>query len=116
MKRLMTIILICFLIVTVFGLTRQIILALKASSRIDLAADNYNKLLSENTRLKKRLGEVTQDDFIEQQAREKLNLARPNETVVIIPQDQIDQIAQLYRKTEAQPLPNWQKWLNLIIR
>ncbi|OGE31101.1 hypothetical protein A2631_05515 [Candidatus Daviesbacteria bacterium RIFCSPHIGHO2_01_FULL_44_29] len=99
-----------------FGLIRQISTALQASKRLDSSADTVNKLQDENRKLKKRLTDVEQDDYIEQQARDKLNFARPNETVVIIPQSELDKVISLYKTSEPIAVPNWQKWLNLIFK
>lgn len=103
-----------FLGFLIFGMSRQIYLAIKAGSRIDEAADTVHKLEEENRFLQKRLGEVNQDDFIEQEARDKLNMARPGETVVVIPPSEIDKIVKFYKQEKPVEVPNWQKWLKLL--
>lgn len=115
-KKIIVFGLIFFLIVTIYSLARQIFLALNAGNRLNSAADTYNHLEEENRKLAKHLTEVQKDTYIEEQAREKLNLARPNETVILIPQEEIDKVVQFYQpKAEAQT-PNWQKWLNLVFK
>ena len=62
----------------------------------------------ENDKLKKELEYVQSPGFIEQQARERLNLARPDETVVILP--------DITPPPEEVPEPEkeiWQQWLEV---
>ena len=56
----------------------------------------------------KRTLEFTQtDEFVEKQARDKLGLAKPGETVVILYSPEATQ------SVTPEALPNWEKWLKL---
>src|SRR3954464_9724994 len=85
-----------------------------------------NKLEDENTRLKSLLGYYQSNKYIEQRAREDLNLRRPEEEVLIpiestpeattpgsaltlSPTPEIETIVP----TPTPRLDNWQKWLDL---
>lgn len=115
-KRIILFVLVFFFVITIYSFSRQIILSLRVVTRLDIAADSYNRLQEGNRNLKKRLTEVEKDDYIEAQAREKLNLARPNETVVLIPQEEIEKVTRLYQGEKPIESPNWQKWLNLVFK
>jgi len=52
--------------------------------------------------------------FIEQQARNELNMVLPNETVVIIPEEELEKTVNLYKKVEPPKVPNYLKWLKLL--
>ena len=55
-------------------------------------------------------------DFIEQQARDKLGLAKEGETIVIIPEEKINQVLGMAKQVVEPRLPNWQGWLRLFWR
>lgn len=105
-------------LIVIFGLVainliRQTTDALQAGKRLDQAADELAKLQEKNRQLKNRLAEIQTIQFIEEQARNKLNLARPDETVVIIAQDQIAQVLKQNEPTTTPTLNNWQGWMRL---
>ncbi len=70
------------------------------------------KLQQENAELETGLKEAESPEFIEREAREKLNLQKSGETVVILPQDL--KLSQPQVTKEA-VVPNWQRWRRLII-
>lgn len=117
MSKLIPIVVILILGLVLVGLTRQINDALQASNRLDQAAAEVTGLQSKNQQLKKKLTEVQQPNFIEQIARNKLNFARPNETVVIIPKEALDKVVLgASKKIEDFKLPNWEGWLRLFFK
>ncbi len=67
-------------------------------------------LLAENSRLNEQLLEATSPAFIEQEARDKLGLVRPGETVVIM--DRTQNVKTGNQKT-PQDLPSWKQWWSL---
>lgn len=58
-------------------------------------------------KLKDKLEFTQSQEFIEKQAREKLGLVKPGETVVIVTPLEATQSAI------AENLPNWKRWLKL---
>lgn len=59
--------------------------------------------------LKKDLEDVTKPQFVEEEARNKLFLAKPGEGVIVIPTG----VIPATRSSKPQPQdtrPNWQKW------
>lgn len=66
------------------------------------------KVREENQVLQKQLAEVTSPGYVEKQAREKLNLAKAGEVIVILPE-----VTPALEAKPARELANWQKWLNL---
>ncbi len=114
-KKIASIGIILLVLLGLFGLGKQISKALEAGHRLDKAADNLNKLQQENRELQNRLVQVQRLEFIEEQARNKLNLAKKGETIVVIPQEEIDKVLGLNKKVKEIKLPNWQGWLKLIL-
>ena len=64
-----------------------------------------------NEELKVQLGYVKSNEFVEEEARNKLFLVKPGESDVIIPQN-------LIKKKEVKPPPPppvWKQWVNLFV-
>lgn len=69
-----------------------------------------SQLKEENNRRQSEARYVETPQFIEKEAREKLNLVKPDETLVIIPQNVLKEATA---PAEVTPIPNWQQWLRL---
>lgn len=81
--------------------------------RDDLFLEKEKKiaeLKKEHQQLSAELKKVKSKEFIEKEAREKLNMGKPGEVIVILPklQEHKDLKTQ-----EQEEMPNWQKWYNL---
>lgn len=61
-----------------------------------------------NKEFKKRLEKVKKPEFIEREAREKLGMGKPGESIVIMPK-----ITIIPKKAEERKLANWEKWWKL---
>ncbi|MBI2036391.1 septum formation initiator family protein [Candidatus Microgenomates bacterium] len=80
--------------------------------------DEYSKiqekvaqLKEENNRRQSEARYVQTPQFIEKEAREKLNLVKPDETLVIIPQNVLKEATAA--ASPAPILAPWQQWLKL---
>lgn len=113
-KRGAFILVLCVFIAIFYSLSRQIYNSLSAGRRLDQAASDLAQLQRKNLELKKKLKDVGGVQFVEEQARDKLNMARDGETVVIIPDKEIDKILNQGQKP-PEKVPNWQGWLKLFI-
>lgn len=100
----------------IIGLFNQISSALTSSSRLDEAVDEVSKLQDQNRMLKERLSKVQEYRFMEEIARDKLQMAKPGETVVIISEEKIQDLLQAQNPVAPIKLPNWQVWLRLFFR
>lgn len=112
-KKLKTVVIILVAALILISLIKQISESLNISQRLEGQVEEVARLQEENKRLKKRLEEVLELEFIEEVARNKLNLSRPNETVVVIPLETINQVIASNKELEEPKLPNWQGWLRL---
>ena len=116
-KRLVNLIILIVGLILVVNLSRDIFRLLRAADQLKLAEAKLEKLVKKNQELK-RLNEYYQsDEFIEEEARNRLNMARPGETVVVLP-PRVKKWAKQARgegKPEG-PLPkppNWKRWWQL---
>lgn len=115
-KKISLIVIFALILGLFYGLGKQFYTSLRSGQRLDQEIDSLTKLQAKNTELKKRLVEIGQVQFIEQQARDKLNLSRPGETVVIIPQAELDKVLGLQQEVKQAVGPYWQGWLKLFIK
>ncbi len=99
-----------------YSLSRQVYTSLQAGSRLDSEAEGLVALQQENSALKKQLAQTNSPSFVEQEARDKLDMARPGETVVIIPQEEIDKVLGLSQDKPVEKVPNWQGWARLFFK
>lgn len=116
LKKIGAVIIVIIVMGVGYNLLRQMVDALQSGKRLDEAAERLVSLQRRNLELKKRLAEVSSINFIEDQARNKLNLSRAGETVMVIPKSEIERVLGLNKKLPEIKLPNWQGWLKLLWR
>jgi len=99
------------------SLIRNIIKISQAGKRIEEENRKVSKLEEENTELKKEIGEVSSEDYIEKELRDKLGLTKEGETIMVLPDESV--IKSLAPKPEKEeetlPDPNWKRWLKLFL-
>lgn len=96
----------------IFNLVRDIHRLLRASDQIKFAEKKAQDLEKENRELVEKKKYYQSPEFIEEQARNKLNMAKPGETIVILPPN-IEEIFGKTKKETPVQLPNWQRWWKL---
>lgn len=96
----------------IINLSRDILRLLRAGDRIKQAQLRVEELEKEHLQLKELKGYYQSEEFIEEQARNKLNLAREGEIIVILPPN-IEELVGWQEEEKPQELPNWQRWFRL---
>lgn len=107
MKKIIYISTVLFLLLVINGLSRSIYDLWTKRDVVSEARKDLEKEKAENQELKKDLSRVKTKEFIEEEARNKLFLTKPDEKVVIIP------VASKSAEKKEAPKPNWQKWAEL---
>jgi cell division protein FtsB len=69
------------------------------------------KLKNEDKKLQAEIKKSSDSRFVEEEARNKLNLIKKNEVSLIVPKLTITPTP-----APTRPIPNWQKWYNLLLR
>lgn len=110
MKRLIPIILILILIIIIQHLARSIQTLMTNQQSVQDLQQQTKQEKQNNQYLSQQLQYVKQNQFIEQEAREKLGMVKKDEVVVIIPSPTS---FPLPTHTEANEL-NWVKWWKII--
>lgn len=97
-------------LIFIVSLSRSIYSLWQRGDLVTQRETQKDQVLAENTELQQKLEFVNSTPFVEQEAREKLNLSRGGETVVVLPKD-LEPVAE---SSEASELPqNWQQWWGL---
>lgn len=116
-KKISFIVIIFISLLIAYNLFNQIFQALKSGERLSIAAETLYRLELENKKLKEKLEYIKSNEYIEEQARNKLGLGRKGETVVIIPNDKLNQVLGASESAQKQvdSIPNWYGWLRLFL-
>lgn len=94
----------------IFVLSKSLFFLYKAKGRLEIAQDQLNDLKDEEASLEAKLGEVESDIFVEAEARNKLNMKKEGEIVLIVPKgEEIEN--SITSDEEEKGLSNWGKWL-----
>lgn len=89
---------------------RSILTFRTTAGKVNESEERLEEIRRENEALKRELDYKKSDQFAEGEIRNKLGLAKPGETIVIIPsedksQDQVEEGGRIE--------PNWRKWWEL---
>ncbi len=99
-----------------YNLVVQITSALSSEKRLSAQAEAVYKLEAQNRKLQDQLKAVTTKEFIEAQARNELGLAKPGETLVIIPEDKLKAVMGVASQSAKPRLANWLGWWEVFFR
>lgn len=103
------------ILVTVYKLLTQIIDATKSGERLSQAADMVYQLEAKNRQLKNKLVQTQSPQYLEEEVRNKLGLAKKGETVVIIPEEKLKLVLGASSAAQTR-LPNWLGWLKVFFK
>lgn len=104
-----TTLVVCLLIIK--NLVSSIVSLWQKQDLVTQAQEELQIEQEKNAKLKSQLSFVQTQQFVEEQARDKLFLLKPNEQEVVIPQRFLPEKQAVIDEGNTQP--NWQKWLKL---
>ena len=103
--------------VLIISLIRNVLKLSSANEKIKREADVVESLKDKKEEIQKQLEYVQSQDFIEQEARNKLGLAKEGEIIIILPDEESLKKLSPRREEEQEllPEPNWKRWLGLFL-
>lgn len=110
-SRLIKIAIIIIGIGLIISLSRNIYRLLKVGDQVKLTQQRLEELEKEHQELLEKREYYQSEEFVEQEARNRLNLGKPGETVVILPPN-VGESGEVISASTPE-LPNWRKWLRL---
>jgi len=111
-KRLLRIIIIFLGVILIGKFTKDLRRLLSATQQIKKAEERVAKLEEQRKQLSEKYQYYQTPEFIEEEARNKLNMAKPGETIVILPNN-LNELLNHRQKFQENSLPNWRKWWKL---
>lgn len=106
---LKTLVLLLF-VYLIFVLSSNLLGIYKAGGRVEEAREKLEAERIRNEELRKKVAEVQSEEFVEREAREKLNLQKEGELVVILPESEVRMGVETEKIAEK---ANWEKWWEL---
>lgn len=118
MKKYLRYILFVGILFVIFSMGRVTLGLLGKGKAIDQARAKVEGLKKEQEELLKTKEKIESDEFIEKEAREKLGLAKPGETVAVLPdQETLKKLApKIEPESFPEELPIWRRWVELFFR
>lgn len=98
------------LLVTIFGLSQSLVRLISRKGVLKAKQGELVLLQKEKENLQNKLQLAQTPEFVEKEAREKLNLGKVGETIVLLEEGEPQ---ALNHPNETTRLPNWKKWWHL---
>lgn len=98
------------------SITRSVVRIISAQKQVEDARQELAEEVKKQQSLERQLADMQGLQFKEKEARDKLGLAKPNEVVIIMPdEDVLRRLSPRVQKGEPEelPSPNWERWLKL---
>ena len=113
-KKLSTLAILIIGVSLIVNLSRDILRLLRAGEQVKMTEEKVRELEKEHEALVEKKEYFQSQEFIEEEARNKLNLAREEETIVILPPN-VEAMSQWMKQEgkKEEDLPNWQRWWKL---
>ncbi len=105
---------IIFQILLIVSLIRGIQISRKSSERIAGLEATKEKLLQESQKIKDESEYVQSSFYLEKVARDELNLSKPGETVVIVPDGVMIGVGKEEKQEVQVEKANWMKWWEVL--
>lgn len=113
-RKVITFIILIIGVSLIVNLSRDVARLLGAGDQVEKAQKKVEELEKEHEELVKKKEYFQNPEFIEEEARNKLSMAREGETIVILPPNVEELVGWLEEETsEEEQLPNWKRWWRL---
>lgn len=111
-KRLLDWLVVVLGLILIISFSRDILRLLGSDDRVNEAKLKVEELEREKASLKEQEDYYVSEEFIEEQARNRLNMGREGEVVVLLPPN-VSELVKGEVLTPPPPVPNWKKWWGL---
>lgn len=109
MKKILFLAIVTFLVIVIINLSFSIITLWSKKDLLTRTQQELAKKQQEHQQLQQQLKQVAAPGFVEEQARDKLFLAKPGEVIVLFPS--ASPSAAVRQKQISKPI--WQQWWEL---
>ena len=98
----------------IVNLSKDIMRLLRSGDELKLAEQKVIELEEERVLLKEKKEYYQSEEFVEEVARNKLNMSKEGETIVILPED-VQSILGTKNSQIPEFIPSWKQWINLFL-
>jgi cell division protein FtsB len=112
-KKLITLAILIIGVSLIVNLSRDILRLLRAGEQVKKAEEKLEEQEKEREELVGKKEYFQSPEFVEEEARNKLNLAREEETIVILPPNVEEMSEWMEQEDREEELPNWKRWWRL---
>jgi cell division protein FtsB len=113
-KKIIKLLVLLLGIYLVVGLSRDLYNLIGKGGRTGEMEKKVEELSLKNLELKEELEYVESEKFVEKEARDRLNMAKEGEVIVVLPEDLAPPDFQKPQSSN-EDLANWQQWLKLFL-
>ncbi len=113
-NKLLQTLIILFGISLIVNLSKDILRLLRSADELKQASQRIEELQKENENLIQKKEYYQSAAFVEEEARNKLNMVKEGETIVILPPN-LKELLGTKKDHLNKTLPNWRQWLNLFL-
>lgn len=114
MKKIVIYAVLIFQIALIISLLKSIQGSISARSRVETLELRKEELQREREELEGKLAYVESDFYVEKVAREELQLTKPGETVVIVPEELRNNEFEVQAEAVETEKPNYLKWWEVV--
>jgi len=116
-KRVLAYVVLVLSILASVKLVKDIIKLRSADNRLIEAEEELIAANQEQIELKQQLVEIEDRSWWEKQVRNVLKMAKPNEVVVVVPEEiKNSRVSQIVDESEIiSEIPNWQQWWQILV-
>ncbi|HUD44095.1 MAG TPA: septum formation initiator family protein [Patescibacteria group bacterium] len=115
MKKTLIFLAIIISLLIINNLIHSIIDLWQKQSFLTSASQSLSREEEKNRQLQAQLKKVSQEQFVEEQARDKLLLVKPGEEIILLPTGMIAQSGSA-SQASATAKPHWQEWWDLFFQ
>ncbi|OGD61954.1 hypothetical protein A2160_01160 [Candidatus Beckwithbacteria bacterium RBG_13_42_9] len=114
-RRIIKFFLVVIALIFIVNLTQDLLRLWRAGDRIQQQKQKLAAEQAENAKLKQEQYYLGSQFFFEEQIRDKLNMVKPGEVIVILPLNSGSPQPEgiILQRGETETLPTWRQWLNL---
>lgn len=114
-NNMMTVLLMIAIILFIMSLVQTSIKIRKINREVKSRENQLEQVRKEEEELKRKYEEIISSEYMEKQLRNQLNLAKDNEIILILPED--DVLRKLVPQDTQEEFddirPNWRKWADV---
>ncbi|MEM3063052.1 MAG: septum formation initiator family protein [Nitrososphaerota archaeon] len=112
-RKILNIVIILIGVLVVWFVARQVWQLYNAGKNLELAEARVRQLKSENQELKSQLNSVMDEEFVKNEAKEKLNFVEEGEVIVVLPA--VNEVQKNNQSEKTQDISNLQKWVRALL-